>query len=827
LISDGGSTHGTYVNDVRLEQSVDTPLFHGDTIRFGVNVDRGQGMLMSSSYVGLADFVAEIFEAIQVRFEVAWAKPEVIVISDDTPASKVNISLSTNTFTVPDDDDDDDESAYDYKEEEEDYEGEMEFEDEIDDQHADHPSDDSKASVARSLEFDTLHPGETSSVSSVDQNEKPEPKPELAPKLELEPQLEFKQYPAPVEHISSTEEVAFGVLSLSGANVPDPVKKLASEPTNTMSPDIEPLPIPTTASLEAKFQEVDAESLPSDAKLSSSCQTDRFPKTCYQKVPEDCYSNWTMMKPMFMRLADMAWGESDQIPDVDHEKRIIHAARRCSLSRESYWVDDSPGFQPWAGTEVMWTPDSKASDTTFHRMPGNSLKYWAIDKRRYWIIYEDENGLDMGNLWWIVEKPWDILSEEIKEQLATETEIDDCHKCWFIRAWEPQMIGSTWCESPPYWDSSFDKELPSDDDSINSYEAEDSELDEDHSEESAASDFEDYHPFFKFNEETYGCDAEGYSNSEEGSEVDDYSVNSECVSDLTNEEDSDQSVYDESDDNSECSDDLVMEFTKPPKDRSMALPEQSPISVKQRVFAADDIGLPGNDMAEAGPSSFPNDFKSENTKLRDELFTTLNEEWLQPSEIFESHTSRVLPLGGVMSPLMTNPSAQFPTHTVSDKLPSSCQKPVSHPQPSIVVTNRAYQDGPFAINTICSSQDVCTPLEPATAVKTSLKRCASDMESSVLPESGFSQNAQRVPHETASQPDLEPISTGVQDIIASALAENDSAAAENDRPAKRVKPNRSSSKSLASHATTAVVGALLGGLGTIAMLAALPNEYFQ
>jgi FOG: FHA domain len=43
FITDCGSTHGTYLNDAKLVTDVDTPLSSGDIIRFGVDVDRGQG----------------------------------------------------------------------------------------------------------------------------------------------------------------------------------------------------------------------------------------------------------------------------------------------------------------------------------------------------------------------------------------------------------------------------------------------------------------------------------------------------------------------------------------------------------------------------------------------------------------------------------------------------------------------------------------------------------------------------------------------------------------------------------------------------------------
>lgn len=49
-VCDVGSTHGTFLNDEKLMVGSDAPLFDGDIIRFGVNVDRGQGMYGSSGF---------------------------------------------------------------------------------------------------------------------------------------------------------------------------------------------------------------------------------------------------------------------------------------------------------------------------------------------------------------------------------------------------------------------------------------------------------------------------------------------------------------------------------------------------------------------------------------------------------------------------------------------------------------------------------------------------------------------------------------------------------------------------------------------------------
>ena len=71
-------------------------------------------------------------------------------------------------------------------------------------------------------------------------------------------------------------------------------------------------------------------------------------------------------------------------------------------------------------------------------------------------------------------------------------------------------------------------------------------------------------------------------------------------------------------------------------------------------------------------------------------------------------------------------------------------------------------------------------------------------------------------------PGLKPISQS--QIAANAIS---SALSENEPPTKRIKPNYNQPSRLVSYTATAVVSALLGGLGTIALLAALPANYFQ
>lgn len=149
------------------------------------------------------------------------------------------------------------------------------------------------------------------------------------------------------------------------------------------------------------------------------------------------------------------------------------------------------------------------------------------------------------------------------------------------------------------------------------------------------------------------------------------------------------------------------------------------------------------------------------------------------------------------------------------------------PSPHTPYPHFEYADGPFSCkyglvyppNNVDSNPS--TPLKEPSPVKefspalapVSLKRKASDMET---------QDAQQpeavIP---ASQPDLNSLpNVEVVDAISSALSES-------EPPNKRVKSSHSPSKAMAGYTATAVISALLGGLGTIALLAALPAEYFQ
>ncbi|CAG7948052.1 unnamed protein product [Penicillium nalgiovense] len=728
FITDCGSTHGTFLNDSKLVTDVNTPLYSGDIVRFGVDVDRGQ----------------EVFEAIEVRCKLDWLRPQPVAIPDDDDiAIKLDPSPSTNSFSVP--------------------------EDESDLEASDNTSDvSSKESIARSWDNPTEQRVDTSLVSPVSSVQGDEP---------------TKDEP--------------GVVSAGSSPTEEPITKVVPGPTTLASDLLTPLSdIKPVSDTQQSLTEPASTELPYALQIhEGGC----LPRVCYQKVPEFDYSNWTLMRPMVMRLADMAWGESNTIPDVDHDRRIIHATRRCSLAKDAYWVDDSPSFRPCFGTEVYWEPDVDNSDTSFHRMPGNLLRYWSVDKRRYWIIYEDEAGQQMGNLCWIVEKPLEILSEELKHQLDTETEVDDYHKCWVVRVWKPQMVGNRWCDVAPYWDPNFDEDWLCDDESVDS--DEEAQGNEGYMSESyglSDSISENYHDY------PYGM-----FDSEVSAEA---SVEDDKEKDYDEDfEEEDYEVPDESENESECSsenDGLEHPIAQKPDVHSLLSDYVKEFGRFRRPDHTDAVEVSKHVPESSGT-------------LKELLQRAREAQSLNPAH------NESKPLTTQTAAGMTNPGARFPTCAVSDELPSSCQNKYQQMQgkiestagvPSFEGLENFYLDGPFS--TRANKEQIKSWAK--------LKRSFAEMESSSV-EPNFSQDAQRLPVETASQPgsDLNTIAAEAKDAISSALAENDSAFAENERPAKRIKSSHPTSKSLASHATTAVVSALLGGLGTIAVLAALPNEYFQ
>ena len=177
---------------------------------------------------------------------------------------------------------------------------------------------------------------------------------------------------------------------------------------------------------------------------------------------------------------------------------------------------------------------------------------------------------------------------------------------------------------------------------------------------------------------------------------------------------------------------------------------------------------------------------------------------------------------------MTDTRAHFPKAPIPDvlnQLPHRVPRPVSFGEYTERILREpnlrgaAYNDGPFSIGSIPAKETDTkkTVKEEVDSVAgtTSLKRKASEMDSQVVVE-----------HEATDAPSKkEPgakLATNPQvvDAISSALSET-------EPPRKRVKSNDSQSSKIASYTATAVISALLGGLGTIALLASLPPEYFQ
>ncbi|KAJ5566159.1 hypothetical protein N7535_007797 [Penicillium sp. DV-2018c] len=689
FICDCGSTHGTFVNDAKLVPNVDSPLFSGDIIRFGVSVDRGH----------------EVFEALEVRCNITWPKAGVFVLSSQDVAANVDPSPSTNSFSVPEDD--------------------------SDVESADSSSGDaSDESADGAWESTTQQPASTTPTSSVFSCKDGEHQKGEGERPTNEPLVVgCVNPPKPSADETGVEPMP----------IPTLVPSLPSPPSDSNSVS------DVGVSVTKPVSDVDFSlGKPADCDLAWAAEAKQalpdFPVGCYQDVPESEYSDWSIMRPFIMRIADMAWGQSDVIPDVDHENRVIHAARRCSFPADAYWVDDAPSFRPCVGTEISWEPDTEESDTSFHRMPGSLLRYWSVDKRRFWVIKEKECDRQMSNWWWLVEKPQELMSEELKLQLATEAKVEDCHKYWIVRVWKPQMIGGRWCDVAPYWDPSFDEGLLTDDESVDSDEGC---SDEEYPEENG--------------DDSYGED----ENAEEDEDSD------------GSQSDADHSSDDESaDDLNELQRESLLPLI------SLARPEHT-------------------DAAEVS-KHVPEEPGSEKEGLKAFEFV--------PTE-----------------PLMTYQGAQFPAYDVSTVLPESCHRGLIDPMASFFsrqyngasrANKTVYHDGPFASNT---------------SGKSSLKRSATEMdmelESSAV--SDFSQDAQRLPEDPSILADFDKLTAEAKEAISSALAENVSATAANDHPAKRVKYRHSTARTLASHAVTAAVSLVVGGVGTIAALAAMPNKYFQ
>jgi hypothetical protein len=729
----------------------------------------------------------------------------VVVENSDAITIKPDPTHSTNSFSVPED----------YS----DIEPEVVMLD----------SDDSKDSVARSWDTTNLHLEKTSPVSSV--SERP---------AEVAEQVKSEVPEASTNQNNTWPESK----SLSQVQLPEFLQQDMNARAAAIAREIEDSQQPVEPQQELPVPE---------EKISEFHNTkmQTFPPACYQKIIEEEFSDWTMMKPLLMRLADMAWGVSDRIPDVDHVNKIIHSARRCSVAKSSYMVDDSPDFQPWNGTETPWGFNGhEESDTTYHRVPGPALRYWFVDKRRFWILDGDEeNDLRTSEWWWIVEKPWELLSEATKAELNAESDVPDHQKCWIIREWKPQWVGGQYYEVTPYWDSNFYEDLPSDDESMDSDEFEEKEEDSNGDGERSI----------------YGrSDASDVSSvllREGHMELDEFSVPwiTPFGHELDEEDDEDDSDYDSGDSNDKGSSedeseelDFGNEYDEDEDDSESEDEAQNDVCPEEayirRLTKFMDVAssipnfYPGNNYSGSSlptPTSPPS-VRPEATVVQDAK--AVKQRPLAPSKPPEVAYSRDVPenasaketLITPISPEMINPATRFPNSAVSSELPSSCQSTLSQAQLSAFMdqsTHGSSANRPYPLLAPwhpSSKEGMSYSDGPFRSPQKDLKRTASQMESSSndTGSQSFSQDAQRPqPLEAYSQDtNLNTISsTQLQDAITSALSENAS-----EPPRKRVKathPTRS--KTLASHAATAVVGALLGGLGTIAMLAALPPNYFH
>ncbi|KAJ5492976.1 hypothetical protein N7539_001722 [Penicillium diatomitis] len=139
---------------------------------------------------------------------------------------------------------------------------------------------------------------------------------------------------------------------------------------------------------------------------------------------------------------------------------------------------------------------------------------------------------------------------------------------------------------------------------------------------------------------------------------------------------------------------------------------------------------------------------------------------------------------------------------------------------SIDDVQTAYQDGPFASPQRPASNQDPADADPKTvcSCRTSQKRKACEMELKAGEDSEptvLSIEKQVLASTSPSQ---------VAEAITSALSET----AISPPPSKRVKAHHEpSAHHVGTYAATAIISALLGGLGTIALLASLPAEYFQ
>ncbi|KAJ6020720.1 hypothetical protein N7540_006224 [Penicillium herquei] len=183
-----------------------------------------------------------------------------------------------------------------------------------------------------------------------------------------------------------------------------------------------------------------------------------------------------------------------------------------------------------------------------------------------------------------------------------------------------------------------------------------------------------------------------------------------------------------------------------------------------------------------------------------------------PNE-FNHHTSKptTMHASSLNCPITTMLDCPIPQSMNRAKMLSDYDLSIDHSLQESDCPTTSYYDGPFFCNNMSPSSE-CNGQNNSKS--STLKRKACEMEL---------QDAQI--HDSAILPSPEPsLQTNDESQAAAAIT---SALSEAEAPSKRVKSSHPSSSRVASYTATAVVSALLGGLGTIALLASLPAEYFQ
>lgn len=559
------------------------------------------------------------------------------------------------------------------------------------------------------------------------------------------------------------------------------------------------------------------------------CMRYFFKLSKYIPVPEKGFQDWLIRRPQHEYISNLISGELKAFPQpVDTTRKTIHRTQQCSVSQEQYWLESTPSFKPINGTECSLELESEMADINvmrpvFKREPGQKLTYWVVDTRKYWVFNETADELNSGTNWWIVEKPREVLSEDVRIQLDNDVPPDDSHKCWIVKVWVPSMIGNQWCELAPYWDTDF-KALPLEKFNGSYAISEDERVPCDKVKELLLKDFKPYLT-------DYHC----WGKRAASEDLIDYSED-ERVKRVPSEDLIDYSA-DERDDKASDSDSAVSSAGPVSGDEDSA--STSSDSNDDGFDEEEDDELDSDQASEI-------EFISEVISLVEPAENFVNPKELTSksesslAEIEErishnagSNSGSRLP----MAPLLLREKKVERVTTDSQILPTVDNS-----------TSASYHDGPF-INSSNAWLEEYEEVPSSSggvfmtgAAKSSLKRGASEMEdimSAPTPQK-FQMTATNQDSSFQDAQPLAPFSSGSQqsslntipepeviEAINSALAESEPS----EPPSKRIKlspsPSPSNRTGLASHAKTAVVSAMLGGLGTIALLASLPSEYFH